>query len=226
MGKEVIVISLGGSVILSEDSNQSYFQELKMFLETLSETVKIFLIVGGGKTARFYIQRGRTQGFTEKDLDLLGIQSTRMNAFFLTLVLDGCNKEIPTTVDDAIQLKHDIIVMGGTSPGHSTDFVGAELSCRTHANMYIVATNVDGVYEKDPRLHPSAKLLSTVSIDSLLAQYGNHWDSAGKNMVIDGPALQKIKDYKIPTYVINGNNIQEMEHIIHHKPFLGTKIKI
>jgi uridylate kinase len=222
--KDVIVLSLGGSVVLSDDVDNTFFDEFKTFIQHLLNDFKVYLIIGGGKTARTYINLGRMQGFQESDLDQLGIQSTRLNAFYLSLLLNSGNKKIPETVEEALTIDEDLVVMGGTSPGHSTDYVGAELACKTHAKMYIIATNVDGVYDKDPNLDPQAKHLSEVSIETLLNQYGAHWDKAGKNMVIDGPAMQKIKDCNIQTYVINGKNIHEIDHILRNKPFVGTKI--
>ncbi len=44
-------------------------------------------------------------------------------------------------------------------------------------------------------------------------------------MVIDGPALGIIKQGKIPTYVLNGKNLDELEKAITNQKFNGTKIK-
>ena len=49
---------------------------------------------------------------------------------------------------------------------------------------------------------------------------------AGKNMVIDGPALKIIKESRLSTYVINGKKISELEKVIENKEFNGTEIKI
>ena len=73
-----IVISLGGSVLISEDLDYSFFNKLKNFLEQLINEYKIFIVVGGGKTARTYIKLGRKLNFDEKTLDKFGIDITRM----------------------------------------------------------------------------------------------------------------------------------------------------
>jgi len=225
LNKDVIVLSLGGSVVLSDDVDHFFFDKLKTFIQKLSKEYRVYLIIGGGKTARTYIDIGRKQGFSESELDCLGILSTRLNASFLSTLLSSSNKLIPESVDEAVQTTDSIVVMGGTSPGHSTDFVGACIASKTNAKMYIIATNVDGVYDKDPRKHPDAKHLPEVSIDALLDEYGNSWNDAGKNMVIDGPALQQIKDFSIPTFVVDGRNINEINNIIKEKSFRGTIIK-
>mgnify|MGYP000568851257 CR=1 FL=1 len=73
---EEIVILIGGSVILSDDVHTLYFKNLVNLLEKLSKTFKIYIIVGGGKTARTYIRLGRELRFGEKTLD----DSTKSNS--------------------------------------------------------------------------------------------------------------------------------------------------
>ena len=222
---ENIVISLGGSVVLSEEADVKFFKELVNLLKKLSQNYKIFIIVGGGKAARTYIKAGRTIGFNEETLDQIGIDVTRVNAKFLSSIVGTSNKIIPVTTDEAKEMKEDIVIMGGTTPGHSTDMVGAELAEKTKASKYIIATNVDGVYDKDPNKHPDAKKLDEISIKQLIEEYGTNWESAGKNTVIDGPALEIIDRAKIPTIVLNGKRLDELEKAITNKEFNGTKIK-
>lgn len=222
--KKTIVISLGGSVVLSNDIDHTFFKEFQRFIDELIENYKVYLIIGGGTTARTYIKLGRNQEFSEKNLDWIGIHATRLNAMFLSILLTNKIKQIPETTDQALQITDPLVIMGGTTPGHSTDFVGAELAAKENAMVFIIATNVDGVYDKDPNKHKDACFLKEISIDSLLIQHGNSWESAGKNTVIDGPALQKIKDHRIPTMVVDGRKIKEMKNIINNTSFHGTKI--
>jgi uridylate kinase len=114
--------------------------------------------------------------------------------------------------------------MGGTNPGHSTDMVGAELAEKTNASKFIIATNVDGVYDKDPNIYKDAKQIKKISIKQLIAKYGTEWNTAGKNIVIDGPALGIIDRAKIPTFVLNGKKLDELEKAINNQPFKGTVI--
>ena len=189
---ETIVISIGGSVVLSEDADVSFFNELKTLLKKLSEDFKLYLVVGGGKTARTYIKLGRKFNFNEDLLDEIGIKVTKVNAKLLANILEISNSKIPDTTDEAKELKDPIVVMGGTTPGHSTDMVGAELAEKTNASKFIIATNVDGVYDKDPNKYKDAKQIKEISIKQLIDKHGTEWSAAGKNVVIDGPALEII----------------------------------
>jgi uridylate kinase len=222
---QTIVISIGGSVLFPEDIDEHYFEKLTKLFEKLSKKYKIYLVVGGGKTARKYIKIGRKLGLNEIKLDQIGIDVTRINAELFAALLANSNQKIPFTTDEAKKMTNEIIIMGGTTPGHSTDMVGAELAQKTHASKFIVATNVDGVYDKDPNEFSDAKKYDEISIDELIQKYGTKWESAGKNMVIDGPALGIIKQEKIPTHVLNGKNLDDLENAITDKKFNGTKIK-
>ena len=219
-----IVISIGGSVILSKEANVIFLKRLSSILKKISEQYKIFIIVGGGSVARKYIKLGRELDFDEETLDQIGIDITRVNARILTNILEESNKEIPKTTDEAKKRDESIVVMGGTIPGHSTDMVGAELSEKVGADFFIIATNVDGIYDKDPNKFSDAKQLKEVSIDQLVEEHGTDWESAGKNVVIDGPALEIIKKANILTYVVNGKRLDQLENVMSGKSFDGTKI--
>ena len=221
-----IVISIGGSVILSEEADVSFLVKLAGLLEKISKQYRIFIIVGGGNVARKYIKLGRELNFNEETLDQIGINITRVNANILSNLLKESNKKIPHSTKEASQLLNNIVVMGGTTPGHSTDMVGAELSEEVDAELFVIATNVDGVFDKDPNKFSDAKQLKEVAIDQLIKQFGTDWDSAGKNTAIDGPALKIIKKAKIPTVVVNGKRLDQLEKAITNLTFDGTKITI
>jgi len=221
-----IVISIGGSVILSEEADVSFLRKLASLLKKISKQYKIFIIVGGGKIARDYIKLGRELDFDEKTLDSIGIDITRANAAIFANIINESNKKIPCSTDEAEAMDNPIVVMGGTTPGHSTDMVGAELAEKVGADLFIIATNVDGIYDKDPNKYDDAKQLEKVKIDDLIKNYGTNWESAGKNMVIDGPALEIMKRAKLLTYVVNGKRLDQLENAITGRSFDGTKILV
>ena len=223
---ETIVLSIGGSVILSGDADASFLKKLVNLLKKLSKKYKIYIIVGGGKVARSYIELGRKLNLDENTLDEFGIEITRVNAKLLTNIIGISNKEIPFTTENAKKINKPIIIMGGTTLGHSTDMVGAELAEKVKADGFIIATNVDGIYDKDPNKYSNAKQLREISIEKLLDEYGTEWNLAGKNIAIDGPALKIIHRAKIPTFVVNGRRLDQLEKAMTNQSFDGTKIKI
>ena len=219
-----VVISIGGSVILSKEADTVFLKNLSNLLIKLSKQYKIFIIVGGGSTARKYIKLGRELNFNEHTLDQIGIDVTRVNAKILTNILEDSNKEIPNTTDEAKNMNNSIVVMGGTTPGHSTDMVGAEIAEKISADLFVIATNVDGIYDRDPNKYSDAKQLKKVKIDELIKNHGTRWESAGKNTVIDGPALEIIKQARLTTYVVNGKRLDQLENAMAGQSFEGTEI--
>jgi uridylate kinase len=222
---ESIVISIGGSVVLSDDIDNQFFYEFKKVIKKISKKYKIFIVVGGGKIARDYITFGRKLNLNENILDIFGILVTRINAKLLDIILNNTNSEIPETTDDALNLTKKIVVMGGTIPGHSTDYVGSELALKSKAKKLIIATNVDGVYDKDPNKYKDARKIREITAKELISKYGTKWQSAGSNVIIDGPALKIIENNNILTCVLNGKKIVELENAINNKKFNGTIIK-
>ncbi len=223
---KTVVVSIGGSVVLSDEADAVFLINLTALFKKMSDEYKLFVIVGGGKIARRYIQLGRDLGFDEDTLDLIGIDVTRVNARIIANLIGSSNKEIPHTTKEALKLDFPIVVMGGTGPRHSTDLVGAELAEKTHAVRFVNATNVDGIYDKDPNKYRDAKQLKQVSIDQLIEQYGTTWGAAGKNIFMDEPALEVIKRRKIPTLIVNGKRLDELEKALTGEPFDGTIILV
>lgn len=221
-----IVISIGGSVLFSDEIKEKFFKQLDELLQKHTKKYKIFLIIGGGKKARELIKHGREQGMSEEKLDEIGIKVTRENAKIITEKIKNSSIIIPESTDQAKNLDEKIIVMGGTTPGHSTDMVGAELAEKTNAAKFIIATNVDGVYDKDPNKYSDAKQIKEIKIRQLIDDHGTDWETAGRNVVIDGPALKIIENAKIPTFVLNGKKLNELEKAISNQQFNGTIIKI
>jgi len=223
---KTVVVSIGGSVVLSDEADALFLKKLTTLFKKISNEYKLYVIVGGGNIARRYIQLGRELGFDEDTLDLIGIDVTRVNARIITNLLGISNKEIPRKTNEAMKLNFPIVVMGGTDPKHSTDLVGAELAEKTNAVRFVNATNVDGIYDKDPNKYKDARQLKKVTIDSLITQYGTTWGVAGKNIFMDEPALEIIKRAKMTTYIVNGKRLDQLENALTGQSFDGTIILV
>ncbi len=229
MEKETVVISIGGSIVAPPNLDVTYIDSLARLLAEMSKSRKIFCVTGGGWVARQYIEAARTFGAGEEELDLIGIAATRINAQLLIAALSKYT-QVPVrpmaSVESTVESSegYSISVMGGTFPGHSTDYVGAELAALTKAKRFVNATNVDGVYSADPNVVATAEFYAEISIDALIKMMGTEWKMAGTKSVIDGPACGLIKQHRIPTSVVNGRNLLELAKAIKGEPFHGTRI--
>ena len=211
-----VVISLGGSILIPGENDGEFLSKLTSLLKDLSKSYQLYVVCGGGKVARYYINTARDMGTSEYDLDILGILATRANAKMLQLGLkDISNEVIPETIEEAAKLGDDgkIVVMGGTVPGHTTDGVSAALAEAVGASRIINATSVDGVYTSDPKKDPNAKKISKMTFEELNEMLkGDH--GAGKSGVFDAMGAEITLRCKIPLLIIYGRDLAEMKNAV------------
>ena len=159
-----IVVTIGGSIII-KDHDFKKFRDYADVLRNLKEENDVFVVVGGGKTARDYIDIARSLEVSEAMCDDVGIEVTRLNAKLLIAALgQDAYPEVPHNFREALKFSdsNKIIVMGGTEPAHSTDAVGSILAEFVEADLLINATSVDGLYNKDPNKYPDAVMFKEV----------------------------------------------------------------
>jgi len=221
--KKKIVISIGGSVLASPTPDIEYINAFAEFLIDYKEKgYQLFVVVGGGKLAREYIGYARSIGGSEEFCDELGIMATKMNALLLKAALGEHATDIASGYEGACA-SEKIFLMGGLTPGQTTDAVAAGLAALCKADLFINATNVDGVYDSDPRKNPDARMIESMSYDELidLVSVGH---TAGINAVIDPSAANLIRARKIKTIVLNGRELETLRDGIEGKNFKGTTI--
>ncbi|MDO9537609.1 MAG: UMP kinase [Thermoplasmata archaeon] len=222
---DTVVISIGGSILVPDDDDKDYIVKLASMLNRLKDDTRIFIVVGGGRIARYYIKLGRSLGADESYLDDVGIEVTRLNARMLIVALGNSAYHVPAiTFDEALSAakNHSIVIMGGTHPGHTTDAVAAMLGERAGAIRLINATSVDGVYTADPKKDPTAKKLDNISFDQLLEICMKVAPGAGPNVVFDPLGAKIVARSGIETRVVHGRNLAELEKAILGQEFRGT----
>jgi len=202
----ILVYSLGGSILAGRDTKS--LSEYAKALKDLSAEHKIFVVVGGGKIARDYIEKARALGASEIFCDQIGIAATKLNALLLVAALgDVAPQEIPSTYFEAAESLYRIVVMGGLSPGQTTDAVSALLAERVHADRLVIATSVDGVYTANPEKDPSAQKLITMTPRALVRLAMQTEMKAGSRSPVDPLAAKIIERSSIPTAVVLGSEI-------------------
>ncbi|MFP3871465.1 MAG: UMP kinase [Candidatus Aenigmatarchaeota archaeon] len=225
--KEDLVISIGGSILLPDDRDTSHLVSLAEMLKRNSDGRDLYLVVGGGRTARRYIGWGRKLDADEATLDELGIETSRLNARLLIIALGKDCYPVPAkNFDEAMSAgnHYSTVVMGGTHPGHTTDAVAAMLAERLRSNRLINATAVDGVYTSDPNKDEEAKKLEELSYDELIEIVSKGETGAGPNVVFDPLGAKIIKRADIKTYVLHGRDIDSFESAIRDEEFEGSRI--
>lgn len=218
-----VVMSVGGSVLASPTPDIEYIKALASILIDLkTKGYRLFVVVGGGRLAREYIDYAKKLGGTDEFCDELGILATRMNALLLKAALGTHATDIASSYEGACASK-EIFLMGGLKPGRTTDTVAAGLAALCKADLLVNATNVNGVYDSDPRKKPDAKMYESLSYDELLKLVSaSH--TAGISTVIDKGAANLIKARKIRTAVLNGKDLENLRTCIRGGKFKGTII--
>ena len=228
------VVALGGSLLRPEEAEQriEWFGRLRQLAVHMEGNGRhLGLVVGGGLPAREGITLAQALMSETHRLDEIGIAATRLNATVIQqILLDiGCDVApiIATTTSEAAALMdvHHIVVMGGTTPGHTTDAVAVALARDTGASHCVIATNVSHVFDKDPRHHEDAVSFTSMTIDELAEITGIDEPLApGASAVIDPVAVGWAKACDLRLAVLDGRDLNLLEKALDGQPFDGTLI--
>lgn len=218
-----VVVSIGGSILVPGNNDAEYIARLASMLKELSGSVRLAVVCGGGKTARYYAETGRELGGDTYQLDILGIGATRLNAQLLALALGDMPDKVPETAEETASRAEvgRIAVMGGTEPGHTTDAVAMMVASCMDADRVVNATSVDAVYTDDPRSNPDAVRISEMTIGRLgEIVYKEH--GASKSSVFDPLGVKIAAEKNIDIMIVDGRNLDELRKAILGERFDGT----
>jgi len=229
MSSDVVIISLGGSIIFPDDRPDVEFLETfrQLILKHVDAGKKFILITGGGKICRRY-QHAISEliDATDEDKDWIGIQATQMNAQFVRYVFKGFSapRLYLDPADIAVWPEGFPIVIGaGWKPGCSSDHDAVLMAEATGAKNIINLSNVDFAYDKDPKKFDDAKLLDRVTWDEYRSYIPTEW-SPGLSAPFDPIASEHAQRLGIEVALIGGRNIQALDDCLHGKEFEGSHI--
>jgi uridylate kinase len=223
-----VVVSVGGSVLVTGKDDAAYLRRLAALLRSCGRAGPLAVTTGGGRTAREYIGLGRAMGLTEVELDEVGIDVTRVHARLLAGAVGAPTPDrVPTSVREAVHELHRAspVVLGGTEPGHTTDGVAALLAVRLRAARVVNATDVDGVYDQDPRIHRGATRWPSLSWPKFRALvHEATTGEAGQNFLFDRLGADLLARSRIPLYIVAGRDLANLKLAIRGRRFDGTRV--
>ncbi len=209
-----ILLKLSGEVLAGDKKQGIDFETVEKVCKVIKKCsdigVQIGIVVGGGN-----FWRGRSSGNMDRTrADHIGMLATTMNALAVADTLEAM--DVPVRVQTAIEMrqiaepyirnrairhfeKGRVVIFGcGTgSPYFSTDTAASLRAAEIKADVMLKATNVDGVYNKDPNKYSDAVKFDTLShADVVEKGYG----------VMDSTAAALCKDNNIPILVFNLQN--------------------
>ena len=159
-----------------------------------------FSVIGGGNFWRG-VKDGA--GTVERvSADRMGMLATCMNCLAVCDVFRqlGAKARVMTAVDiqgvgerydtrKAIEYMEDgniVLFAGGSgAPFFSTDTAAVLRAAEIHADGILLAKNIDGVYDSDPRTNPAAKKFDRISYDEVLARHLAVMDTTATSLAMD-----------------------------------------
>lgn len=218
-----VILKLSGEALREPGSHDNISPEI---VEGIANQIKaahqtgleIAIVVGGGNFWRGAAAAGR--GMDRATADYVGMLATVMNALAVQSMLEAVG--VPSRVQSAIEMKNvaetfirrlairhlekgRVVIFGaGTgNPFFTTDTTAALRASEIGADIIFKATNVAGVYDKDPRKHDDAVLYERLTYNRALTE---------DLKVMDGTAFTLCQDNDIPIVVFDmneGDNIRQ-----------------
>ncbi len=162
--------------------------------------VQVGIVVGGGN-----FWRGVKNGEGKMDrtrADRMGMMATVMNSLALSDVFEqvGVDARVMTAVpmpafgetftkEAAVRHlnKGRVVIFGAGSgnPYFTTDTAGVLRALEIDAQAILLAKNIDGVYNADPRKDPTAVKYDTITYDEMLAQHLAVMDTAATSIAME-----------------------------------------
>ena len=201
-------------------------------VKELSLDNEVILVVGGGN-----FWRGRNNLNINKVVsDNIGMLATVMNGMAISSYLNECGiksrcygsfdvsgmvlRENVSSVLDDLSNGYVVVFGGGLGvPNLSTDMTTVSKAISYDADFILMAKNVDGVYDKDPKKFDAKKfdILTHQELFDLSIKQG-----ASSLMILDIEALAALVKHKIPMYIYNSSDINNLNDVIDGK--VGTKV--
>ena len=229
-----ILLKISGEALAGEQKTGLDFGVIGQVcdvIKTCTELgVQVGVVIGGGNFWRG-VKNGEGK-MARSRADHMGMLATVMNSLALADALE--HLKVPVRVQTAIAMqqiaepyirnkavrhleKGRVVIFGcGTgNPFFTTDTAAALRALEIDADIMFKATNVDGVYDKDPHKFEDAKKYDTLSFDEILSH---------DLKVMDGTAASLCRDNSIPILVFNLDDPQNIVKAIKGEN-VGTVVK-
>jgi uridylate kinase len=225
--KETVVISLGGSLIVPQEINVAFLKKFRqLILNFIKKGNKVIIVCGGGKICRKYNSAAEKvfKGVLDVDLDWLGIAATKLNAELLRVIFSKMAYEkVLVNPSKKVKTNKKILIGSGYRPGSSSDKDAVLLAKAYGASVVINLTNVDYVYDKNPKKFKNAKPLKKITWPEFRKIVGTKWDP-GSNVPFGPPAARLAQKIGLKVVIINGVKLKNLSSMLSGKKYIGSII--
>ncbi|MEA3399263.1 MAG: UMP kinase [Patescibacteria group bacterium] len=219
-----VVISLGGSLIVPDEIDKEFiYSFIDLIKEYVDKGFEFVIIIGGGKTCRKYNQVLKNP--SNEELDWLGIAATRLNAELIKIAFgDLAYEKVLMDPDKLPDTNKHVIVGGGWKPGNSSDLAAIHTTQSFKASKVINLSNIDFVYNKDPRKFDDAEPITKTTWSEFMKIIPSEW-KPGINVPFDPVAARKAQELNLEVVIMNGKNLNNLRSYLDSQEFEGTLIK-
>ncbi|MEK7122570.1 MAG: UMP kinase [Patescibacteria group bacterium] len=209
-----IMLKLSGEALSKEGKGQGINQDVLQdvatrIAEVAKKGIQVVVVAGGGNIWRYRDTKG--SGIERTVSDAMGMLATIMNSVALQAALETEGMEtrvlsaidVPQLAEAYIRrraIRHlekgrVVICAGGTgNPYFTTDSAAALRALELNCDVLLKATNVDGIYDRDPNKEKNAKLYTMLSYQEAMEKHLN---------VMDQSAFSLCAEQKLPIRVFN-----------------------
>ncbi|MCL2209279.1 MAG: UMP kinase [Treponema sp.] len=225
----VSVISFGGSIVAPDKVDIEFLKNFKNLIRSFIESDsgrRFIFIVGGGGPARQWQNAYREicPNIKNEEADWIGITATRLNAQLVKAIMcEWCNQDVIINPMEVSPLTGRVLVAAGWKPGFSTDYDAVLLAERFKADAVINLSNIEKIYNADPKIDPSASPIDKISWADFRAMVGDEW-VPGKNVPFDPVASRHAEKIGLKVICAAGKNLDNLKKILNGEEFFGTTI--
>lgn len=229
-----ILLKLSGEALAGTQHsgiNPDVIGQIADDVKTAFETgVQIGLVIGGGNFVRGI--SAASKGMDRANSDYMGMLATVINSMAMQDALE--KRGIPTRVQSAIGMaavaepyirrrairhleKNRIVIFaaGTGNPYFTTDTAASLRAMEINADVIMKATNVDGIYDRDPKKHADAKFYPELTYMDVLKE---------GLQVMDSTAISLCMDNKLPIITFNLNKAGNIARVVRGEK-IGTIVK-
>lgn len=225
-----VVISLGGSIVVPDNPDTGFIAGFRdLVMERIDRGMRFIIIVGGGRTSRRYVEAAGTvdAAVSDEDKDWIGIHATRLNAHLLRTVFRTVAhpriNDNPHNHEEFADFSEPVLVASGWRPGSSTDFCAVVLGRHLGASTVVNLSNIDYVYDKDPRAHDDALRHETLSWDAYRDIVGGAW-TPGMHAPFDPVASRFAAEHDMTVAIMNGTDLANVGAYLDGSTWRGTTL--
>lgn len=197
-----VIIKISGEALAGKKGtgfDHDYIDKVvNQLIETRKLGVEIGIVVGGGN-----FWRGRQgEDMERSQADHIGMLATVMNALALQDAIE--RKGVPTRVQTALTItrvaepyilrkalnhleKGRIVIFacGTGNPFFSTDTAASLRAAEIKADVLLLAKNIDGIYDSDPKVNPNAKKYDKIAYMDFVKQGLKAMDTTAVTMCME-----------------------------------------